>query len=611
MKTQNMTYALKERIGDPSLFCGRKKEMTLLLDWAGKIPREISKSRAMLGRRKSGKTAIMQRLFNILWDKQGEVIPFYFEVLDFDQWLLDFADEYYRMFISQYLSFITRTPLAFDNKPWKMSELQDIARTIKNDNVLKSIETFQEYYNAEKVHQAMNWAFNSPTRLSGMEKKFFLVMIDEIQFMTKHIFWDKEYKVSAHNLPGVFHGLVEMKTAPMLVSGSYVGWMTQMIHDQFKGGRLKQTEISPKLTFDEGMEAVYRYGEYYGADLTDESAYAINVLTQSDPFYISCLFRSDWPERDFTTIEGVTALLAYEIKNRKGELFGTWSEYIYATIKEVNDVYARKILLFLSRERHKECTRTEISNYIGGKLTNGQLEARLKALEYGDLITRGTSNFRYSGIPDDILDLIFRELYQEEIDQVKPNIDSELALKVKELEKDKKSLQGALRELKGRMLEFIVYRELNRCSKTSGTIKNFKQRLRPISDKRYAPQLEEISTTVSTSILDTVWLNYYLSLPETPVPIEFDVLAQGADSEISWAVVFEIKNRNEKNLPTLQEAKFFITRINQLKQGMMNKNKNIKFVCPVFLSANGFEPGVEVWLHKHGVLTADLDSWLL
>jgi hypothetical protein len=448
MKTPNMTYALKERIGDPSLFCGRKKEMTLLLDWAEKIPREISKSRAMLGRRKSGKTAIMQRLFNILWDKQGEVIPFYFEVLDFDQWLLDFADEYYRMFISQYLSFITRTPLAFDNKPWKMSELQDMARTIKNDNVLKSIETFQEYYNAEKVHQAMNWAFNSPTRLSGMENFFFLVMIDEIQFMTKHIFWDKEYKVSAHNLPGVFHGLVEMKTAPMLVSGSYVGWMTQMIHDQFKGGRLKQTEISPKLTFDEGMEAVYRYGEYYEADLTDESAYAINVLTQSDPFYISCLFRSDWPERDFTMIEGVTAALAYEIKNRKGELFGTWSEYIYATIKEVNDVYAKKILLFLSRERHKECTRTEISNYIGGKLTNGQLEARLKVLEYGDLITRGTSNFRYSGIPDDILDLIFRELYQEEIDQVKPNIGSELASKVKELEKDKKSLQGALRSLR-------------------------------------------------------------------------------------------------------------------------------------------------------------------
>ncbi|MCP4489996.1 MAG: hypothetical protein GY820_22150, partial [Gammaproteobacteria bacterium] len=58
---QNMTYALKERIGDPSLFCGRDREMELLTDWAENIPREISKSRALLGRRKCGKTAIMQR----------------------------------------------------------------------------------------------------------------------------------------------------------------------------------------------------------------------------------------------------------------------------------------------------------------------------------------------------------------------------------------------------------------------------------------------------------------------------------------------------------------------------------------------------------------------
>jgi hypothetical protein len=81
---------------------------------------------------------------------------------------------------------------------------------------------------------------------------------------------------------------------------------------------------------------------------------------------------------------------------------------------------------FLSKERHKECTRVEISNHLGGQLSNGELEEKLRVLEYGDLITKGVSNFRYSGIQDDILDLIFRELYQEEIEQVKPDISKEL-----------------------------------------------------------------------------------------------------------------------------------------------------------------------------------------
>jgi hypothetical protein len=606
----NMTYALKERIGDPSLFCGREREMELLLNWAGNIPGEISKSRALLGRRKSGKTAIMQRLFNILWNRHGKIIPFYFEVLDFDRWLLDFSDDYFRTFLSQYLSFKTRTLLPADNSPRKMAELKEIAKNIKNENVLRHIETFQEYYEAGKVDNAMSWAFGAPARFAGEENVFFLVMIDEIQFMTRYIFRDPDYKARAHNLPGAFHGLVESKIAPMLVSGSYIGWMTQMIRTMFIGGRLKQTEISPKLTFTEGMEAVYRYAEYYRQSITDESAYAINILTQGDPFYIAALFRSDWPHRDFTSIKGATRTLEYEVLNRKGELFGTWSEYIDSTIKEVNDQYAKKILLFLSKERHKEFTRVEIVNHLEGKLDEGQLNDRLKTLEYGGLITRGTSNFRFSGIPDDILDLIFRELYQEEIDQVKPDVGAELAAKVKDLEKDKKSLLGKLRELKGRILEFMVYRELNRYIKEDGIIKNFRQRLRPLSKVQQYPQMEEILTTVSTSKFDTVWMNYYIQVPGTTIAAEIDVLAEGGEADnYCWALIFEMKNRDEKNLPTITEAKSFITKLAMVKQWLKQKGKNIRFICPVYFSAEGFEPGIETWLHRHGVFTTDLESW--
>jgi hypothetical protein len=166
--------------------------------------------------------------------------------------------------------------------------------------------------------------------------------------------------------------------------------------------------------------------------VTDESAIIINRLTQSDPFYIASLLRSDWEQRDFSTPDGVIKTLDYEIKNRKGELFGTWSEYIYLTIKAVNDKHAKKILLFLSKERHKEFTRDEISEYIEHQLSESALEEKLRTLAYDNLISQGTNNFRYCGIPDDILDLIFRDLYQEEIDNEKPNIAGELKAKVAE-----------------------------------------------------------------------------------------------------------------------------------------------------------------------------------
>ncbi|MDM8559362.1 hypothetical protein [Candidatus Parabeggiatoa sp. HSG14] len=603
-----MKYVLKERIGTPLLFCGRKQEMELLLNWVNMIPIEMAKSRALLGRRKSGKSAIMQRLFNILWNQNGPVIPFYFEMQDYDQWLLTFADAYYRTFMSQYLSFKNRTLLAPSNSPWKFEQLIRMATEIGDKSILEDIHSFQKCLVTENIDQSMKWAFDAPGNFAGNNNISVLVMIDEIQYMTKHIYRDKDCQFLIRNLPGAYHSLVESKIAPMLVSGSYVGWMVQMMREMFVGGRLKYTEIPSKLTPVEGLEAVYRYAEFYQLDITDETAVALNQLTQSDPFYIASLLRSDWVERDFSSVEGLIKTLDYEIKNRKGELFGTWSEYIFSTIKEVNDQYAKQILLYLSKERHKECTRTEISNHLEGKLSNGQLEEKLRTLEYGDLITKGVSNFRYSGIPDDILDLIFRELYQEEIEQVKPDISKELHDKVAALEKEKKSLRGALNELKGRLLELIIYREINQARKQGKPITNFQNRLRPMTHRQNLESMEAILTACGASQFQTVWMNYSLSLPQTTV-VELDVLARGSDTSSCWALVFEIKNRDEKHHPTLIEAQNFVNKIESVKQQLAEMNKPIKFICPVYLSATGFESSIEQWLHEQGVLTADLDTW--
>jgi len=37
--------------------------------------------------------------------------------------------------------------------------------------------------------------------------------------------------------------------------------------------------------------------------------------------------------------------------------------------------------------------------------------------------------------------------------------------------------------------------------------------------------------------------------------------------------------------------------------------KKIRFVCPLYLSAEGFDKSVEMWLHEHGVLTTDMAHW--
>ncbi len=58
------TY-LEEKIGNPELFTGRKRELTFYLNWIERIKQKSSQSSAILSRRKTGKTALLQRLYNL------------------------------------------------------------------------------------------------------------------------------------------------------------------------------------------------------------------------------------------------------------------------------------------------------------------------------------------------------------------------------------------------------------------------------------------------------------------------------------------------------------------------------------------------------------------
>ncbi len=105
-----MQYPLSEKIGEPALFVGRERELKYFDNWLANIPKKLSKSRVIIARRKSGKTAFVQRIFNQLWSENGAVIPFYFEFGEIKIWFPNLAIDYYRTFASQYISFITRTP---------------------------------------------------------------------------------------------------------------------------------------------------------------------------------------------------------------------------------------------------------------------------------------------------------------------------------------------------------------------------------------------------------------------------------------------------------------------------------------------------------------------
>lgn len=290
-----MQYPLPESIGNPDLLVGREKEFAVFNKWISRIPKRLSKSRAIRARRKSGKTALLQRIFNRLWSENGDVIPFYINISEKKMWLPDLAVHYFQTFASQYISFLERDERLTTNK-LSLKQIQEYGRS-KGMRFLSEDADFINKYYSEKTGFDLIWdsAATAPHRYAATFDHRFLVMIDEFQNTGEYIYRDPACETARdETMPGTWHDLSESKLAPMLVTGSYVGWLINIIDTYLEAGRLKRYALNPYLEPEAGLEAVYRYAAYFDEPITNETALQINRLCVSDPFFISLFneFRS-------------------------------------------------------------------------------------------------------------------------------------------------------------------------------------------------------------------------------------------------------------------------------------------------------------------------------
>ncbi|MCU0290341.1 MAG: hypothetical protein MUF15_28675, partial [Acidobacteria bacterium] len=110
-------------------FTGRKNELAFFLKWIDDIKEEKSQSTAILARRKMGKTAIMERLFNITFYKNDGVIPFYYEVKETKMWMGDFCKDFFLTFIYHYIAFKSRNKEYLDPmEGFAFEKVEEIAK---------------------------------------------------------------------------------------------------------------------------------------------------------------------------------------------------------------------------------------------------------------------------------------------------------------------------------------------------------------------------------------------------------------------------------------------------------------------------------------------------
>ncbi len=569
-----MQYPLTEKIGDPDLLVGRENEFHHFNNWIATIPRRGSKSTAFMARRKSGKTAIVQRLFNQLWSENGAVIPFYFEFAEKKIWYPDLAIQYYCTFASQYISFLER------NKKWvdkrlSLEQIREYGRSQSIEDFVVDVNLLLENKAVGGSHDLM-WelASTAPHSYASAHNKRFLVILDEFQYITRYIYRDEKGEGNPdETLAGTYHSLSESKIAPLLITGSYMSWLMDIMTEYLQGGRVIEFYISPYLTPDEGLQAVYQYAEFLKASITNESAILLNELCLADPFFISCVIRAN---QNLETKEEVVDAVHYQISNRRSEMSRTWYEYLVSTLKRVNDKQAKNLLLFLSKHSDREWTPEELKKELQLPLTVDEVQEKLMLLFKADLIAEGQTDIDYKGLSDGTLNLIIRHRFEKEIKGFIPDIKQEFLDQVKALTLETQRLRGQLSSLSGKMAEHQLAMAFR-------------------SRKRFALSLffqNVIDTTVLniTSVKERVLIQR-----EDGKNMEIDIVAESSCGRV---VLVEVKKTRAKT--GLKMVEYF-----QEKVLVYQENYSDKTVLPAFLSLGGFtEAQALPFCEAQGIATA-------
>jgi hypothetical protein len=553
---EKIVYALPEIIGNTDLFVGRKKEFDFFLgQWFQDLEKNFAQNQAIISRRKKGKTAFLQRLFNILWSACLEhqkqdvtVVPFYFSVKDSRQSLGEFSSQFFTEFIKCYTSYIRKDPSIFE----KSIPFENLGKYIEDEHIRENYEVLLQYNKEQRFNPMWDIVSTMPAVVARMKKIKIVQIIDEFQNINEYIYDHHGEKLE--RMSGTYMQVAEMREAPGIISGSEVHWLLRIVSSLTGRFQVYNLENLPE---DEAKEAIERYATFRNTKINEDAKENIWRLTEGDPLYIKALFLSRFKtQNDYTKEDNIVEVYEREIE-KGGEIYWTWMEYMLKTFHTVNKINSKRIMLYLFNQG-KERNRDQIKKDLNLPYTDEELEEKLEALIGGDLISHGRSHFDYKITEDKTYEWVFRNMYQKEIDHFIPDITKEI-----------KRAMGKDNYIKGKYQEFLIKEKLKKPFKLSTLTEN-------------GENITIHPEKIDERIFKKIGLKNY----------EIDLLIT-AKNATKTKIYIDIKNKKEKY--GKRDADRWITLRNYIKQ----KETNSIFMT---YSETGYTKGTKERLKENEIL---------
>ncbi|MEM7531101.1 MAG: ATP-binding protein [Chloroflexota bacterium] len=443
-----------EEIGD-QWFINRQEYLDFFWNWANSVPLPGGFSIAFAGLRRTGKTAILHRVFNRLFHEQDRVMPVF---ITFEPYLYrtekittyEFAEHYFLSYLRSYLAFEYKRP-DIHNPLWKFRNLREFADE-KQDKI--TLDLIADYdlsvedtspRNRFPSMELASWAINLPKGIAGVYHKPTAVFIDEFQILADVYDPDHDRVIPLTNY---YQKPSESLVAPMVVSGSSVSLLLGRATSGALSGRLKTRMLGP---LDEGhaVDMVRVLGRQLNIEPTEEFIYATCKLTQGYPFAIESLMTSASPATwDYPKLSALDEVVRFELTHPQGELFKHYNAEFHKYSKLLNDGQTTKKVMFWATQYPNTRVKVkDVAEKIGVKPQ--EVQEALQKLEELDVVQRMTWSV-YHGPTEPMLNRYIKYQYQYEIEEL---TEEQAGQNIKN---DVSSELRKMRNIMGRFAEIVV-----------------------------------------------------------------------------------------------------------------------------------------------------------
>ncbi len=563
-------------------FVDRHDELAWLKKWGTKIPKFSRDSIVLVGRRRTGKTAILAKVFEHLFYEQDEVLPIFITFEDFllrDVSItnLEYIQTFLGGYIASYMAFRQREP-----KLLRLALAWDILRqTIEPqaDPLIK--ETYRQFDQAMPGDEYTG--LDSFVRTIGHIPRYnaqdynmpTALLIDEFQVLTNvyNPVLDRTRSITSS-----FQKAAESLWAPMLISGSAVSLLVRKALEGGLSGRFRYHFVQP-LPRAYTHELVFRFGASEGFAVNEDFAEMVWQVTRGYPYGIETLLTTQCPARkQFPDLKALEAAVTYELTHLNGALWQHYTSEFTKYTEELNEGdTTRKVMFWATKYPEQRIDAKRIAKEIGE--TDKTVQTTLEKLQWVDIVER-TGLISYQGPTDPMLRRFIEYQHYIEIENLSP----EEALK--DWRDEYFTLLGKVNNFVGPVAEGYVYAIL---SGFDG---------RTLMGKPYF----NVDGSVTLPAFDKVERRG--GIVQKGKPFEMDLIAEYTrpnDAGIgAWLVQVKYWNApiGQKEIKTFMDNTQVIA-----------EEKGYTTFTPWYFCKRGYRPQAETLLQKHGILYSTLTQF--